>query len=258
MFSPATSSPSRVADRSSVTSRRWPPGARRRPAGRGGGAATARPRRPRRRRLGRRQLDAQAAVAGHGDLGRTSHVASKPTGPSSSPPVISTSGDGDQVDVVLAHGLGQVLRDGVAQCLLAGRREADAGLEHPARRLAGAEPGQPDLPGDLAERLVDVAVELGLVDVDRELDLVPLEGLHRALHRTPRVAAAQARRARRASGDVTGLAMAARPWRGAARCAAPRGLGGRPRRDPAAGSLPRPRPDAARELTLRVPVRVGR
>ena len=84
---------------------------------------------------------------------------------------------------MLADRLGEVLRDGVAQRLLAGRGDADAGLEHAARRLAGAEPGQADLAGDLAERLVDVLVELGLVDVDRQLDLVALEGLHRALHR---------------------------------------------------------------------------
>ena len=48
--------------------------------------------------------------------------------------------------------------------LLAGRGEADAGLEHAAGRLAGTEAGEPDLAGDLLERLVDVAVELGLVD----------------------------------------------------------------------------------------------
>ena len=84
---------------------------------------------------------------------------------------------------MLADGAGQVRRDRVAQGLLPGRGDADAGLEHPPRRLAGAEPGQPHLAGDLAERLVDVAVELGLVDVDGELDLVPLQGLQRTLHR---------------------------------------------------------------------------
>ena len=126
---------------------------------------------------GLRQLDAQPAVAGHGDLGP--HLA---RGVEPDRPRLLAAGDldlgrGDEVDVVLAHGPGEVLRDGVAQRLLAGGAEADAGLEHPAGRLAGAEPGQPDLAGDLAERLVDVAVELGLVDLDRQLDLVALEGL---------------------------------------------------------------------------------
>ena len=91
--------------------------------------------------LRRRQLDAQAAVAGHGDLG--THLEGGVEGDRA---VLLAAGDldlggGDQVDVVLADGLGEVLRDGVAQRLLAGRGEADAGLEHAARRLAGAEPG---------------------------------------------------------------------------------------------------------------------
>ena len=73
------------------------------------------------------------------------------------------------------------------QRLLAGRGQADAGLEDAARRLAGAEAREADLAGDLAERRVDVAVELGLVDLDRQLDLVALEGLDRALHRAASV-----------------------------------------------------------------------
>ena len=44
-------------------------------------------------------------------------------------------------------------------------------------------PGRLDLAGDRLERPVDVAVELGLVDLDVQLDLVPLEGFERALHR---------------------------------------------------------------------------
>ena len=57
-------------------------------------------------------------------------------------------GGGDQVDVVLANRPGEVLRDGVAQRLLTGRAETDAGLQHLARDLAGAEPRQADLLGD--------------------------------------------------------------------------------------------------------------
>ena len=99
---------------------------------------------------------------------------------------------GDEVDVVLAHRVGQVLGNGVAQRLLAGGGEADAGLEHLARHLARAEPGQLDLVGDLAERRVDVAVELGFVDGHRELDELlcgcVFRGVHygrdRAIHRS--------------------------------------------------------------------------
>ena len=135
----------------------------------------------------RGQLDAQAVVAGNGDLG--THLTG---GGEADRPVLLACGDldlgrRDQVDVVLADRLGQVLRDGVTQRLLAGRGHADARLEHAAGRLAGTEARQPDLPGDLAEGRVDVLVELGLVDVHRQLDLVALQGLQRALHRPPRV-----------------------------------------------------------------------
>jgi hypothetical protein len=50
------------------------------------------------------------------------------------------------------------------------------------RDLAVAETGQLHLAGDRTERLVDVAIELGLVDLDVQLDLVPLEGFDRRLH----------------------------------------------------------------------------
>ena len=109
---------------------------------------------------------------------------------------------------MLAHGLGEVLRDRVAQRLLAGRADADAGLEHPAWRLAVAEAGQLDLAGDRLERPIDVAIELGLVDLDVQLDLVPLEGFDRdssqggecyrwgsRLDRWPRVGRPRSRRA---------------------------------------------------------------
>ena len=51
-------------------------------------------------------------------------------------------GGGDQVDVVLAHRLAEVLRNRITECLLAGGADADAGLEHPAGHLAVAEAGE--------------------------------------------------------------------------------------------------------------------
>ena len=51
-----------------------------------------------------------------------------------------------------------------------GAVKADAGLEHLARRLPGAEPGELDLSGDLAEGVVDVPLELVLGNADRQLD----------------------------------------------------------------------------------------
>ncbi len=128
------------------------------------------------------QLDAQRVVAGHGD-DRT-HLAGRleldRTG-------LLAVGDldlgcGDQVDVVLVDRARQVLGNRVAQCLLACRAEADAGLEHLAGHLAGTESGEVDLLRQQLERLVDVLVELSLFDFDVHLDLVVLEDFNRTLH----------------------------------------------------------------------------
>ncbi len=81
-------------------------------------------------------------------------------------------GRGDDVDVVLAHGAGVVLGKRLAQCLFAGDGDADARLEHLARRLAGTEAGDADLAGDATEGVVDRLLELGLVDLDGNLDQV--------------------------------------------------------------------------------------
>ena len=133
------------------------------------------------------QLDTQAAVARHGDLGP--HLQ---RGVERHRSLFAPTGDldlrrVDDVDLVLAHGLGEVLRDGVVERLFAGGGDADAGLEHAARRLAGTETGEAHLLGDLAERPVDVAIELALVDGDRQLDLVALDLLQRRIHRDLRL-----------------------------------------------------------------------
>ena len=61
----------------------------------------------------------------------------------------------------------------------AGRAQADASLQHAARRLAVTKPRELDLACDRLERLVDVTIELSLVDFDVQLDLVPLEVFNR-------------------------------------------------------------------------------
>jgi hypothetical protein len=135
----------------------------------------------------RRQLDPQARIAGHDDLrpdldgGVERHRA-----------VLLAGGDvdgggGDDVDVVFLDRVREVAGDGVLQRLLASRAQTDPSLEHAAGRLARPEARQPDLVRDLAERSVDVPVELRLFHLDRQLDLVPLEGLDRALHRAASV-----------------------------------------------------------------------
>ena len=58
-----------------------------------------------------------------------------------------------------------------------------AGLQELAGGLTGTEPGQTNLLGQFAECGVDVVGELGVLHLDGQLDLVPLEGFERALHR---------------------------------------------------------------------------
>ena len=91
-------------------------------------------------------------------------------------------GRGDHVDVVLDDGGGVVLGERVLQGLLATDQWAEAGLEHLAGRLARPEAREADLLGDLLERGVHCALELPRLDLDGQLDLVPLEGFDGALH----------------------------------------------------------------------------
>ena len=92
----------------------------------------------------RRQLDAQAAIAGQGDL--RAHLERGVEGDGA---ILPAAGDldlggVDDIDVVLSDRLGQVLRDGVAQRLLPCRSEADAGFEN-----ADAAPCRHGMPGSL-------------------------------------------------------------------------------------------------------------
>ena len=134
----------------------------------------------RRRRCG--QLDTQTAVARHHDAGanRNGGVEADRTG-------CVARGDVDRwriddVDVVLTHRTRQVLGNAIAQGLFTCRSHAETSLQNRPRGLAGTESGQPDFVRDLAERGRDIGFKLGLVNDDRQLDLVTLEGFDRTLH----------------------------------------------------------------------------
>ncbi|CAB4885918.1 unannotated protein [freshwater metagenome] len=99
----------------------------------------------------RRHLDPKAAVAGNGDL-----RADLARGVKCNRTGFLATGDldigcGDEIDVVLAHCLGKVVGDAVAERLLARSGDADTCLKHLARRLAGPEAWHTHLTGDLFE-----------------------------------------------------------------------------------------------------------
>ena len=128
------------------------------------------------------ERDRDPAVAGH--LDRRAHL---DDGVERDGAALVAAGDvdlrrGDDVDVVLDDGRGVVLRQRVLQRLLPSGQRPDAGLDDLAGRLAGPEALDAHLAGDLLERRIDGLLELLLVDLDGELDLVPLEGFDGGSH----------------------------------------------------------------------------
>ena len=88
---------------------------------------------------------------------------------------MSISGGAIDVDVFRDHGLGVVLRQGVAERLIARDLGAHAGLEETAGRLAGTEARHLDFLRQLPERGVDGLLEVLGRDRDVEADLVAFE-----------------------------------------------------------------------------------
>ena len=152
------------------------------PRGRRTGRAACRPggRPPRRRPPGSGSRPAARRSPRPSTWGRTSTTASNSTSPSSSPGGDLDLGRRDHVDVLGLDRLDVVLGQRVAQGLLACRprcpRRASSSLPG---RLAGPESGDAHFPGELAERGVDRALEIGGGDRDVQLDLVAFERLDR-------------------------------------------------------------------------------
>jgi hypothetical protein len=57
-------------------------------------------------------------------------------------------------------------------CLSASGFDANAGFENFARGFAGPNPWKTHLMGNLAKRCIEVAIEFGLIDLDRQFDFV--------------------------------------------------------------------------------------
>ena len=91
-------------------------------------------------------------------------------------------GRGDHIHLVVPDGLGVVVGQGFPQGLLSRCLGAEPGLEDATGRLARPESGNADLAGDPAEGGIKGLLELLLVDLDRELHFVALEGLDDGLH----------------------------------------------------------------------------
>ena len=107
-------------------------------------------------------------------------------------------GRGDHVDVVLFDRLDVVLRQRVLQRLLPGDLAPETRFQQTPRCFARPESGDPHVAGELLERGVDRALELGRGDDDVKLDAVrdaggtvvrcvvfvdALDGLDGALHK---------------------------------------------------------------------------
>src|SRR5690606_20865499 len=90
----------------------------------------------------------------------------------------------DDVDVVLDDRLAVELGQRRLERLGAGVLAAELTLEELAGRLPGPEAGDAHLLGDLPPGGIDRRLELGLVDLDGDLDLVALRGLDRGSHET--------------------------------------------------------------------------
>jgi len=85
----------------------------------------------------------------------------------------------DDVDVFGDDGLGVVLGERVAQCLVARHLGAETRLEQATRRLAGTEARHLDVLRQLAERGIDGPFEVFRRDRDVQADLVVFEGFDR-------------------------------------------------------------------------------
>ena len=106
-------------------------------------------------------------------------------------------GVGDRREVVLAHRVAVVDGHRVGQELLHHGVAADLRVDHLARRFALAEAGHANLLGDLSIRLLDVLLDVGLGDLDREFDLVFVGRFDGGSHRGERSGNASERPRRR-------------------------------------------------------------
>ena len=133
--------------------------------------------------LGTGDRGTQALVTGHGDLRSHLDHGLELDGPGLLAPRDLDLGRGDGVDGLILDSLDVVVGQGVTERFLACHLGTEPGFEEAPRRLAGPEAGDAGLAADLAEGGVDGLVELGLVDLDRNLDLVALKGLNAGPHR---------------------------------------------------------------------------
>ena len=137
--------------------------------------------------LGRGLLDLHALIvaSASSSRGRTSTVAVKISGLSSSTCSSWMSGSLMGARSSSAYGVAEVRRDRARQELLADDVATDLRVDDLLRHLPLAEPGDLDLVGDAPVRAIQVLRELVDRDLDRELDGVFVGVLHGGLHVSP-------------------------------------------------------------------------
>ncbi len=89
---------------------------------------------------------------------------------------------GDDIDLVFAYRVGVVAGKAVLEGVAAGVLGSEPRLEHLPGCLARSESGQTHLLGQAGEGRIEVLLELRFADLDRDFDLVALEGFDRRFH----------------------------------------------------------------------------
>ena len=109
-------------------------------------------------------------------------MAVKTTGPPSSPEVMSSCGGDDHVEILLLDRLGVVVGELVSKHLFANALRSESRLDDLPRHVTRTKSRQLDFSRQARERLGFRLGDIGLINLDRELDRVAFEYFGRGSH----------------------------------------------------------------------------